>query len=85
MSEMVERVADGLIAKFKSEVAKSAEMPFEQTKVSVPDRSIWLGYARAAIEAMREPTDAMLHAAQIQDGILTAQYNWDDMISVALE
>lgn len=44
-------------------------------------------HARAAIEAMREPTDAMLRAGAIgsgEDSENTASGAWDSMIAVAL-
>lgn len=46
------RVADALIARFKTVVAEAAGEPFEDTGVKVPQYAVWLGYARAAIAAM---------------------------------
>ena len=56
-----------------------------------PDnRPLWLQQARAAIEAMREPTKAMLDAAHAADGIFDAgslaliQRHWELMIGAIL-
>lgn len=59
MSEMVERVANALIERFKMRIAAHADAPFEQTKVEIPAREIWVDYAKAAIGAMRDPTEEM--------------------------
>lgn len=45
-------VTDALIDRFKTVVAEFAGIPFEETLVKIPQRSVWLGYARAAIAAM---------------------------------
>lgn len=57
--EMIDRVAEGLRQHFKDTVAKSADMPFEETKVTIPAKVIWEEYAIAATKAMREPTNIM--------------------------
>ena len=43
-----------------------------------------LDEARAAIEAMREPTEAMIKEAAWEDGRVTARNVWQAMISEAL-
>jgi len=63
MTAMLETIADDLIARFKKRVETHAGMPFEQTGVSVPSRDIWLDYARAALEAMRVPSEEMKQCA----------------------
>lgn len=60
--EMIDKVAEGLRQHFKDTVAKSADMPFEETKVTIPAKVIWEDYAKAAIKAMREPTEKMINA-----------------------
>lgn len=53
-----DRVADAIEAAFKTRVAESAEMSFEDTGVTAPKRDLWLLYADAAIKAMSpEPVD----------------------------
>lgn len=52
MTDMLETIADRLIARFKKRVEAHAGMPFEQTGVSVPHRDIWLDYARAALVSL---------------------------------
>lgn len=77
MSEMVERVA--------KEMAESAGQRMWQD-VSDPnaqdDREWWMSRARAAIEAMREPTDRMRLAGSFAQDTPWAIY--DAMISAAL-
>ncbi|WP_421445450.1 hypothetical protein [Agrobacterium tumefaciens] len=56
MSEMIERVARALWSKAKDEpTRRSVGFSFEND----PLRLWWIDQARAAIEAMREPTDRM--------------------------
>jgi hypothetical protein len=75
MSEMIERVTDGIL---RSEGISSA----------TPMRNHYRSIARAAIEAMREPTDEMMmEAIQIpgiddQDGLKAA---WRKAIDEALK
>lgn len=76
MSEMVERVAKAI----------GAEIPIN----AAPD--VWIGVARAAIEAMWEPTEAMVIAgAETIDERLPndqafrqIRHIWPDMIDEAL-
>lgn len=57
---MIERVAIALANNFKAQVEANADMPFAETKVSMPTELIWITYAVAAIKAMREPTEKMM-------------------------
>ena len=66
MSDMVERVARAIFASF-DEITEPEE------------REDCLKIARDAIEAMRDPTDDMLQAAQDRD----AKYIWHEMIDAA--
>lgn len=73
MSEMIDRVARAL--------AKAADDDY------VSHMEFWRLYARAAIEEMREPTDAMEYAgATVADNIanVEAEACWKAMIDVAL-
>lgn len=63
----IDRIADGLENQFKAVVAAGAGVPFEETGVTLPKRSVWLGYARAAIEAMHDPTPEMVEAGMDYD------------------
>lgn len=59
MSEMIERVARALWSKAKEEpVRRSVGVSFEND----PLKPWWIDQARAAIGAMREPTQAMRDA-----------------------
>ena len=84
MSEMIENVADGLIADFVVQVEESAGKPFAETGVTIPDRLIWVRKARAAIKAMREPTAAMINCDGVDCGERTATKMWRSMIDEAL-
>lgn len=71
MSDMVERVARAMFA-------DTNEGPWESERYD--NHHIYLSNARAAIKAMREPTEAMMHVAwAIADG------EWQAMIDAALE
>jgi hypothetical protein len=70
MSEIIDRVAMALKAKAFAIV--------DQKQVS------WQELARAAIEAMREPTAAMLRASSASSDAI-ARYDWEDMIDEALK
>jgi hypothetical protein len=67
MSEKLDHVADALIANFKQVVAEHSGQSFEETNVSVPARAIWLRMAVVAVEAMIEPTAAMIEAGRYCD------------------
>lgn len=61
MSEMIERVARALWSKAKEEpIRRNVGVSFEND----PLKLWWIDQARAAIEAMREPTEAQLEAAE---------------------
>ena len=59
-NDMIERVARAIQQSFKDRIAEPLRMPFEETGVLEPSMVVMREYARAAIEAMREPTEAML-------------------------
>lgn len=64
MSEMLTRVANALAQRFKDRVAARASTPekpvtFEETGVTCPSMDVWMDYARAGVEAMLTPTQAM--------------------------
>lgn len=44
-----DQIADALIEAFKARVAQTSEMTFEETKVTLPHRGIWLYYADAVL------------------------------------
>lgn len=73
MSEMVERVAKRLYEKIHS----SPIPPNWGMVVGLGGQHVWLDLARAAIEAMREPTEAM-RPAQTKE-------IWQIMIDEALK
>ncbi len=61
MSEMIERVARSIWSKAKEDpTRRSVGVSFEND----PLRLWWIDQARAAINAMREPTEAQLEAAE---------------------
>jgi hypothetical protein len=66
MSEMVEKVSDALKRRFRNVVVEAGGI-VGPGEVTMPSDDIWFGYARDAIEAMREPTDKML-LAQVSSG-----------------
>jgi len=81
MSEMVERVARAIFS--------SQQMPGDDPdflKAHPWTQSACLQASRAAIEAMREPTKAMVDAADPY-GIIRANFEaaWEDMIDEALK
>lgn len=47
--ELVQRVASSLAGEFKRRISEGAGKPFEETGVTLPQYSIWEGYARAAL------------------------------------
>jgi hypothetical protein len=91
MSEMVERVARA--AYFAGEGISDAFNPIHDSHWAhwwVVDREVHEAMARAAIEAMREPTEAMVEAG---DQAMTSEllvpgdceYPWINMLSEALK
>ena len=93
MSEMIDRVAEALAQSFRDTVAKVSGQSWEETGVTLPSREVFERYARAAIEAMREPTEAMVQSGcvwfrqydpdfdPLSDNINNA---WQAMIDAAL-
>jgi len=73
---MVERVARALYA-----VEANCEVDWSTFWWTVNSKKHYFGKARAVIEAMREPTEAMLAAGMEQLG---AEDIWPDMIDAAL-
>lgn len=88
MSEMVERVARALFAVAAPYTDKCCSKPkFEECQICARDAR---EHARAAIEAMREPTEAMVTRAMADDGTsmpLARGYDevWQSMIDEALK
>lgn len=83
MSEMIERLARALHGCVMQQDADQA--PWE--KLSQPVKQECLLMARAAIEAMREPTNAMIEAADGEyrdDDRRALVGEWQTMIDVAL-
>ncbi|MGY2995426.1 hypothetical protein [Mesorhizobium sp. URHB0026] len=86
MNEMIERVARA--------ICKESGQPWEASTVDY--REICIGFARAAIEAMREPTEQMTKAACVEADkhgyyhtrgyfdVEEAEYSWRAMIDAAL-
>lgn len=68
MSEMIERVARAMFERWLDEPETVREQPQNGPYPKWEDMRIgqekWLNQARAAIEAMREPTKAQLEAAE---------------------
>jgi hypothetical protein len=81
MSEMVERVAEALAQSFRETVVKVSGDSWEQTGVTLPSKEVWERYARAAIEAMRKPTDPMLDAG---NKLYMLDECWEAMIDAAI-
>lgn len=87
MSETIERVAQALCAAYGNDWADTPESGagLHAHDERLPDRTDWRSMARAAIAAMREPTDGMLRAAN--DGVRSvtaAAAQWRAMVDVAL-
>jgi len=79
MSEMVERVAKAVVAKLQPSVFCGGDEACDSLPCSCA-----LDIARAAIEAIREPTDEMLDAGWGQRGE-RARGIWRLMIDAALK
>lgn len=75
MSEMVERVA---VAIFKANGFSMEDASFERMKT-------YEMLARAAIEAMRNYTDAMYEAGEEVGGYDVTHVTWEAMIDAALK
>jgi hypothetical protein len=70
MSGMVEKVARAIYA--ADEMEFDAQIPWGDADAEV--HSYWFDMARASIEAMREPTDAMVDAVWTQPDSNGSQY-----------
>ena len=64
MSEMVERVARAI---WQESVGRADWYKWETFRPDAWGRCLSMAQARAAIEAMREPTEAMIEAARNED------------------
>lgn len=79
MSEMIERVAKAL-------KGYEAAVLLDTGSVNPGGKEYWEGKARAAIEAMREPTAAMIDAGDDSTGSSgLAIVHWETMIDEALK
>ena len=58
--DMIETVRDALKRRFAETVAASADRPFPETGVTMPNDAVWEDYARAAVDAMRDELDFAL-------------------------
>ena len=94
MSEMVERVAEAAYAKCMANSANLLPLPPDlEVLVNEPPWSElaeqfkvhWREIARAAIEAMRKPTEAMVEGAWMSATAEDAAGVWRDMIDKALK
>ena len=75
MSEMVERVARA--------IATARGYGLDANGEDTGDWQMFVDHARAAIEAMREPTEAMWREASFENGYVT-EGAWQAMIDAAL-
>lgn len=73
---MIERIARAMLA---DEINNSPNRNFDT--VWEDEKEIWLSNARSAVQAMRNPSDAMVTAGQSAKGPISA---WTAMIDVAL-
>jgi hypothetical protein len=71
---MIEKVTESLIAQWR----KTAH------PATSPDVAYWRDMARAAIEAMREPTFDMMQALDDGDEYQGLEYGWTAAIDAAL-
>ena len=86
MTEMIERVARAIYAQMdqsSSDPWDEALLRVEKYGVTPPMVRMAREYARAAIEAMREPTPAMIEAGRRNS--LTLEQSWKQMIDEALK
>lgn len=85
MSEMVERVARALCRQYEIEDGFSPEQA--ERHADSPMRANFRNAARAAIEAMREPTDAMNDAGETARDVddFGVMYTYIAMIDTALK
>lgn len=91
MSEMIERLERCLYEYWADHYqGLHTKVPFES--LSEVERNFGRGMARAAIEAMREPTEAMIRAAYAADqvnansgGLVAPEKAYPAMIDAALD
>ncbi len=91
MSEMIERVARAMYHRAAMEVVKDLpnadrEMDGWTLLLSETSREVWRDSVRAAIAAMREPTEEMKDAGDdLMDDTVECSHNvWNAMIDAAL-
>jgi hypothetical protein len=97
MSEMVERVARAICAKTNIAMEGVTEVVLDNPdyvipgnrrfdKTDTPRWKLYVDQSRAAIEAMREPTDPMIHAGEAlePDTLQFVPDYWRAMIDAAL-
>lgn len=90
MNDMIERVAEALWSADAERCHSKRREPWSDVSESVKDD--WRFNARAAIQAMREPTDEMVSSGQsagqsVQPTYLTAESTierWQAMVDTAL-
>lgn len=94
MTEMVERVARAIFEDAEAQMVaeKHLDKPRDWDRIFPWFRNSHIQYARAAIAAMREPTEAMqtvgaagLGVSDEGDICFNARQAWQDMIDVALK
>lgn len=83
-SEMIERVARAIAGELGCDPdMRDPDLPDDIDG----NKSVWHNYidvARAAIDAMREPTDAMVNAMDEHAGTIAPQYAYEAAIDAAL-
>lgn len=88
MSEMIERVARAMREFIETPLPNNTIPPtmIDLTVVSAGSlECVWEMLAKAAIAAMREPTEEMVYEAQAQRGHQDAESCWSAMIDAALK
>lgn len=92
MSEMIERVAEAIGCIDADRCTRQRTVPSKRTKWQMKPCDLCMDAARDAIEAMREPTEAMLDAAwRLPDDGPAIIYKsaieekWREMIEAALK
>jgi hypothetical protein len=92
MSEMIERVAEAIGCIDADRCTRQRTAPSKRTKWQMKPCDLCMDAARNAIEAMREPTEAMLDAAwRLPDDGPAIIYKsaieekWREMIEAALK
>lgn len=85
MSEMIERVAKAICKRRNTKQCASICFSHSSLNESCPEvLTVWKEDAKAAIQAMREPTEEMIDATnKVADGEITE--TWQTMIDAALK